>query len=108
MPHCVLSRLDSLVKSQARELSQLRQQIKESRRLGALHRRQLEELSQAFRELLQAEKVDRYMGEVVKEQLDKSLSILDRLEGRLDRGSCCRHQYCINCPPQTPFITLYY
>ncbi|CAI5667291.1 unnamed protein product [Oreochromis niloticus] len=78
--------LDSLVKSQARELSQLRQQIKESRRLGALHRRQLEELNQAFKELLQAEKVDCYMGEVVKEQLDKSLSILDRLEGRLDKG----------------------
>ncbi|XP_070706541.1 CDK5 regulatory subunit-associated protein 2 [Pempheris klunzingeri] len=80
------ARLDSLVQSQARELSQLRQQIKESRRLGALQRRQLEELSVAFKELLQASKVDYYMGEVVKEQLDKSLGILDRLEGRLDKG----------------------
>lgn len=85
------------MKSQARELSQLRQQIKESRRLGALHRRQLEELNQAFKELLQAEKVDCYMGEVVKEQLDKSLSILDRLEGRLDKGNCCRHRNCSSC-----------
>ncbi|XP_026211663.1 CDK5 regulatory subunit-associated protein 2 isoform X3 [Anabas testudineus] len=80
------ARLDSLVQSQARELSQLRQQIKESRRLGALHRRQLEQLSKAFKELLQASEVDYYMGEVVKEQLDKSLSLLDRLEGRLDKG----------------------
>uniref|UniRef100_UPI0037E92329 CDK5 regulatory subunit-associated protein 2 isoform X4 n=1 Tax=Semicossyphus pulcher TaxID=241346 RepID=UPI0037E92329 len=80
------ARLDSLVQSQARELSQLRQQIKESRRLGALQRRQLEELNKAFKELLQANKVDYYMGEVVKEQLDKSLGILDRLEGRLDKG----------------------
>ncbi|XP_069370322.1 CDK5 regulatory subunit-associated protein 2 isoform X7 [Paralichthys olivaceus] len=80
------ARLDSLVKSQARELSQLRQQIKESRGLGALQRRQLEELSNAFKELLQASKVDFYMGEVVKEQLDKSLNLLDRLEGRLDKG----------------------
>lgn len=80
-------RLDSLVQSQARELSQLRQQIKESRKLGALQRQQLEELNKAFKELLQANKVDCYMGEVVKEQLDKSLGILDRLEGRLDRGS---------------------
>ncbi|XP_018517871.1 CDK5 regulatory subunit-associated protein 2 isoform X1 [Lates calcarifer] len=80
------ARLDSLVQSQARELSQLRQQIKESRRLGALQRRQLEELSKAFKELLQASEVDYYMGEVVKEQLDKSLSLLDRLEGRLDKG----------------------
>ncbi|KAG7241200.1 hypothetical protein INR49_025943 [Caranx melampygus] len=80
------ARLDSLVQSQARELSQLRQQIKESRRLGALQRRQLEELNKAFKELLQASKVDYYMGEVVKEQLDKSLSLLDKLEGRLDKG----------------------
>lgn len=66
----------------------MRQQIKESRRLGVLQRQQLEELGRAFRELLQASQVDYYMGEVVKEQLDKSLSILDRLEGRLDKGSC--------------------
>lgn len=77
------------MQSQARELSQLRQQIKESRRLGALQRRQLEELRKAFRELLQASEVDYCMGETVKEQLDKSLNILDRLEGRLDKGSCC-------------------
>lgn len=89
MPSCSLHRLDSLVQSQARELSQLRQQIKESRRLGALQRQQLEELGKAFKELLQASEVDYYMGEAVKEQLDKSLGILDRLDGRLDKGSCC-------------------
>lgn len=77
------------MQSQARELSQLRQQIKESRRLGALHRQQLEELNKSFRELLQASKVDCYIGEVMKDQLDKSLGILDRLEGRLDKGSFC-------------------
>ncbi|KAM8871347.1 CDK5 regulatory subunit-associated protein 2 [Synchiropus picturatus] len=80
------ARLDSLVQSQARELSQLRQQIKESRRLGCLLRRQLPELSKAFQELLQACEVDCHMGEVVKGQLDKSMIILDRLEGRLDKG----------------------
>ncbi|XP_068608728.1 CDK5 regulatory subunit-associated protein 2 [Brachionichthys hirsutus] len=80
------ARLDSLVQSQARELSQLRQQIKDSRRLGALQRRQLEELSCVFKELLRGGQVDFHVGEVVKEQLDKSLGILDRLEGRLDKG----------------------
>ncbi|KAM7392630.1 hypothetical protein PAMA_007649 [Pampus argenteus] len=80
------ARLDSLVQSQAKELSQLRQQIKESRELGALQRRQLQELSKAFKELLQASETECYVGEVFKEQLDKSLSILDRLEGRLDKG----------------------
>ncbi|MEQ2165364.1 hypothetical protein GOODEAATRI_016071, partial [Goodea atripinnis] len=64
--------LDSLVKSQARELSQLRQQIKESRRLGALQRRQLEELNKAFKDLLHAGEVDCYMGEE-KNRLIQSL-----------------------------------
>ncbi|KAK2819336.1 hypothetical protein Q5P01_024897 [Channa striata] len=80
------ARLDSLVQSQARELSHLRQQIKESRRLGALQRRQLEQLNKSLNELLQASEVDCYMGEVVKKQLNKSLSLLDRLEGQLDKG----------------------
>lgn len=88
-----LDRLDSLVKSQARELSQLREQIKESRRLGVLQRRQLEELSKAFKDLLHSGEVDHYMGEVVKEQLNKSLNLLDKLDGRLDKGGhCC---YCL-------------
>ncbi|XP_061912810.1 CDK5 regulatory subunit-associated protein 2 isoform X1 [Entelurus aequoreus] len=78
--------LDSLVQSQARELSQLRQQIKDSRRQAALQRRQMGELSRALQEMLQASEVDCYMGEVVKGQLDKSLSILEGLEGRLDKG----------------------
>ena len=92
---CPPHRLDSLVQSQARELSQLRQQIKESRRLGALQRQQLDQLSKAFTELLQASEVDFYKGEAVKEQLEKSLSILDRLEGRLDKGSSLE-KYCLS------------
>eukprot|EP00063_Salmo_salar_P022730 XP_013997565.1 PREDICTED: myomegalin-like isoform X5 [Salmo salar] len=80
------ARIDSLVQSQARELSQLRRQIQESRGLGALHRMQLEKLSQAFEELLQASDVDYYVEEVFREQLDKSLGVLERLEGRLEKG----------------------
>lgn len=96
------------MQSQARELSQLRQRIKESRRLGALHRRQLEQLSKAFKELLQASEVDYYMGEVVKEQLDKSLSLLDRLEGRLDKGSYCPDGICFTFEKFVRIITALY
>ncbi|XP_046901597.1 CDK5 regulatory subunit-associated protein 2-like isoform X3 [Hypomesus transpacificus] len=80
------ARMDTLVQSQARELSQLRQQIQQSRGLGALQRHQLEELSRAFEELLQASDVDYYLGEVFREQLDKSLNIQESLEGRLEKG----------------------
>ncbi|KAJ3598439.1 hypothetical protein NHX12_001949 [Muraenolepis orangiensis] len=76
------ARIDSLVQSQARELSQLRQQIKETRGLGVSHRRQLQELSRAFQELLQASDVDLLRGDVLRAQLDKSLGILERLEER--------------------------
>ena len=88
LPFCLhaASRLDSLVQSQARELSALRQQIKERCGLGLSYRRQLEELSRAFQELLQASEVDLFQGDVLRGQLDKSLGILERLEGRLDRG----------------------
>ncbi|XP_037121008.1 CDK5 regulatory subunit-associated protein 2 isoform X3 [Syngnathus acus] len=82
--------LDSLVQSQARELSQLRQQLKESRRLAGLQRRQTAELRRAFQEMLRASPAEGYMNEVLKEQLDKSLRILDRLEGRLDKGETHR------------------
>ncbi|KPP78764.1 CDK5 regulatory subunit-associated protein 2-like [Scleropages formosus] len=78
------ARIDSLVQSQARELSQLRQQIKESRRLGSLQRWQLESLNKAFEELLQASDVDYNVGEVFRKQLDKSLTMLEQLEDRLE------------------------
>uniref|UniRef100_A0AAV2IRB1 Centrosomin N-terminal motif 1 domain-containing protein n=1 Tax=Knipowitschia caucasica TaxID=637954 RepID=A0AAV2IRB1_KNICA len=83
------ARLESLIQSQARELSQLRQEIKDSRRLGALQRQQLEDLGQAFSNLIQSAKLDSLMGEEVKKQLDRSIAIMDSLEGRLDRSQRC-------------------
>ncbi|XP_055010194.1 CDK5 regulatory subunit-associated protein 2 isoform X3 [Boleophthalmus pectinirostris] len=80
------ARLESLIQSQARELSQLRQEIKDSRRLGALQRQQLEDLGKAFSNLIQSAKLDNLMGEEVKKQLDRSIAIMDSLEGRLDRS----------------------
>lgn len=80
------ARLESLVQSQARELSQLRQEIRDSRRLGVLHRQQLEDLGRAFNNLMQSAKLDNFMGEEVKRQLDQSLAIVDRLEGRPHKG----------------------
>ncbi|KAK7896463.1 hypothetical protein WMY93_021788 [Mugilogobius chulae] len=83
------ARLESLIQSQARELSQLRQEIKDSRRLGALQRQQLEDLGKAFSNLIQSAQLDNLMGEEVKKQLDRSIAIMDSLEGRLDRSQHC-------------------
>lgn len=84
---CCFCRMDSLVQCQARELSQLRQQIRESRELGALQRLQLEGLGRAFEELLQAGDADHHKGDVIREQLDKSLTVLEKLEERLENGA---------------------
>ncbi|XP_072310730.1 CDK5 regulatory subunit-associated protein 2 [Eucyclogobius newberryi] len=80
------ARLESLIQSQARELSQLRQEIKDSRRLGALQRQQLEDLGKVFSNLIQSAKLDNLMSDEVKKQLGRSIAIMDSLEGRLDRS----------------------
>ncbi|XP_064420348.1 CDK5 regulatory subunit-associated protein 2 isoform X3 [Latimeria chalumnae] len=80
------TKYDSLVQSQARELSHFRQQIKESRSLCILHRKHLQEVTKAFEELLQASDVDYYVGESFREQLDQSVQLLEKLESKLDNG----------------------
>ncbi|XP_067825752.1 myomegalin-like isoform X3 [Heptranchias perlo] len=77
---------DSLVQSQARELSHLRQQIKESRNICTLHCQTLVDLTKAFEELLQASDVDYYVGEAFREQLNQSLQLVEKLENKFDGG----------------------
>ncbi|XP_030622929.1 CDK5 regulatory subunit-associated protein 2 [Chanos chanos] len=69
------SRIESLVQSQARELCELREQIRVSRGLGVEQRRQLLELRGALEELLQPG-----LDSQLKDQLDRSLGLLDKLE----------------------------
>ncbi|XP_041100170.1 CDK5 regulatory subunit-associated protein 2-like, partial [Polyodon spathula] len=85
-PRAHSQRFDSLVQSQARELSQLRQKMKDSRSLGMLHHHQLEDLNKSFEELLQASDVDYYVGKAFRGQLDKSLLVLGKLEDQLECG----------------------
>ncbi|TRY95004.1 hypothetical protein DNTS_004666 [Danionella cerebrum] len=67
------SRVESLVQSQARELSELREQIRVSRGFGLEQRKLLLELRGALEELLQPDAQ-------LQEQLDRSLSLLETLE----------------------------
>ncbi|XP_067868677.1 CDK5 regulatory subunit-associated protein 2 isoform X2 [Heterodontus francisci] len=75
---------DSLVQSQARELSRLRQQIKESHGICTLHHQTLVDLTKAFEELLQASDVDYYVGEVFRDQLNQNLQLVEKLEDKFD------------------------
>ncbi|XP_051534202.1 CDK5 regulatory subunit-associated protein 2-like isoform X2 [Myxocyprinus asiaticus] len=74
------SRIESLVQSQARELCELREQIRVSRGLGIEQRKQLLELRGALEELLQPSEMHSVQGTQIKEQLDRSLGLLEKLE----------------------------
>ncbi|XP_067233045.1 myomegalin-like isoform X4 [Chanodichthys erythropterus] len=77
------SRIESLVQSQARELCELREQIRVSRGLGVEQRKQLLELRGALEELLQPNEMHQSISAQsiqLKEQLDRSLGLLEKLE----------------------------
>ncbi|XP_016146456.1 myomegalin-like [Sinocyclocheilus grahami] len=81
------SRIESLVQSQARELCELREQIRVSRGLGVEQRKQFLELRRALEELLQPDNMYSAQGTQLREQLDHSLSLLERLEQVSTGGS---------------------
>ncbi|XP_043085814.1 LOW QUALITY PROTEIN: CDK5 regulatory subunit-associated protein 2 [Puntigrus tetrazona] len=81
------SRIESLVQSQARELCELREQIRVSRGLGVGQRKQLLELRRALEELLQPDNMHSTQGTQLREQLDHSLSLLEKLEQVSTGGS---------------------
>ncbi|XP_069465990.1 CDK5 regulatory subunit-associated protein 2 isoform X2 [Ambystoma mexicanum] len=80
------SRYDSLVQSQARELSFQRQQIRDGHNMAMVYHDHLVNLIKAFEELLQASDVDYYVAEGFREQLNQSMQLLQTLEEKLCYG----------------------
>nr|XP_033817037.1 CDK5 regulatory subunit-associated protein 2-like isoform X2 [Geotrypetes seraphini] len=78
-----LSRYDSLMQSQAQEISFQRQQMKESFRICMMYHEHLKNLIKAFEELLQANDIDYCVAEGFYEQLNQSLHMLSTLEEKL-------------------------
>ncbi|ELW57420.1 CDK5 regulatory subunit-associated protein 2 [Tupaia chinensis] len=74
------SRYDSLVQSQARELSLQRQQIKDSHDICVIYRQHVNTMIKAFKELLQASDVDYCVAEGFQEQLHQCAELLEKLE----------------------------
>ncbi|XP_019396200.1 PREDICTED: CDK5 regulatory subunit-associated protein 2 isoform X1 [Crocodylus porosus] len=80
------SNYDSLVHSQARELSFQRQQIKEIHSISVTYYQHLTSLIKAFEELLQASDVDYYVAEGFREQLNQSVQLFEKLEKKFLYG----------------------
>ncbi|KAM6170018.1 LOW QUALITY PROTEIN: CDK5 regulatory subunit-associated protein 2 [Rhynchocyon petersi] len=81
------SRYNSLVQSQARELSLQRQLIKDSHGICVIYRQHMNTLIKAFEELLQASDVDCYLAEGFQEQLTQCAKLLKTLEKLFLNGS---------------------
>ncbi|XP_034871846.1 CDK5 regulatory subunit-associated protein 2 isoform X6 [Mirounga leonina] len=71
---------DSLVQSQARELSLQRQQIKDSHGICVVYRQHMNAMIKAFEQLLQASDVDHYVAKGFQEQLNQCAGLLEKLE----------------------------
>uniref|UniRef100_A0A2K6LKW4 CDK5 regulatory subunit-associated protein 2 n=1 Tax=Rhinopithecus bieti TaxID=61621 RepID=A0A2K6LKW4_RHIBE len=74
------SRYNSLVQSQARELSLQRQQIKDGHGICVISRQHMNTMIKAFEELLQASDVDYCVAEGFREQLNQCAELLEKLE----------------------------
>ncbi|KFP65310.1 CDK5 regulatory subunit-associated protein 2, partial [Cariama cristata] len=80
------SKYDSLVHSQAQELSLQYQQIKEIHSGCLAYHQHLTSLIKAFEELLQASDVDYYVAEGFREQLNQSVLLFEKLERKFLYG----------------------
>ncbi|XP_018608939.2 myomegalin-like isoform X2 [Scleropages formosus] len=72
-------KFDTLIQAQARELSHLRQRMREGRGICHALQRHLGDTTKAFEELLRANDVDYYMGQSFRQQLAQSHALAERV-----------------------------
>nr|XP_044994581.1 myomegalin-like isoform X5 [Jaculus jaculus] len=74
---------DSLIQDQARELSYLRQKIREGRGICYLLTQHAKDTVKSFEDLLRSNDIDYYLGQSFREQLAQGGQLTDRLTSRL-------------------------
>ncbi|MBN3302301.1 MYOME protein, partial [Amia calva] len=85
---------DSLIQAQARELSHLRQKMREGRGVCHILFQHLGDTTKSFEELLRANDIDYYMGQSFREQLAQSTALADRVNTKLS-GRESLFNYCM-------------
>ncbi|XP_062843529.1 myomegalin-like isoform X2 [Trichomycterus rosablanca] len=70
---------NTLIQAQARELSHLRQRMREGRGICHILTQHLGDTTKAFEELLRANDIDYYMGQSFREQLSQNSSLAQRI-----------------------------
>ncbi|KAM9130612.1 myomegalin isoform 5-T5 [Pangshura tecta] len=74
---------DSLIQAQARELSHLRQKMREGRSMCHLLNQHLRDTVKSFEELLRGTDIDYYMGQSFREHLAQGGQLAERLSSKL-------------------------
>ncbi|XP_067218169.1 myomegalin-like isoform X2 [Chanodichthys erythropterus] len=74
---------NTLIQAQARELSHLRQKMREGRGICHILTQHLSDTTKAFEELLRANDIDYYMGQSFREQLSQSSSLAQRVSSKI-------------------------
>ncbi|XP_039111580.1 myomegalin-like isoform X3 [Hyaena hyaena] len=74
---------DSLIQDQARELSYLRQKIREGRGICYLLTQHTKDTVKSFEDLLRSNDIDYYLGQSFREQLAQGSQLMERLTSKL-------------------------
>ncbi|XP_019357505.1 PREDICTED: myomegalin-like isoform X6 [Gavialis gangeticus] len=74
---------DSLIQAQARELSHLRQKLREGRGVSHTLTQHLKDTTKSFEELLRGTDIDYYMGQSFREHLAQGSQLAERLSSKL-------------------------
>ena len=77
------SKFDTLIQTQARELSHLRQRLREGRGVCSILTQHLVDTTKAFEELLRANDIDYYMGQSFREQLAQGSALAQRVGAKI-------------------------
>ncbi|KAJ8409485.1 hypothetical protein AAFF_G00228860 [Aldrovandia affinis] len=83
---------DTLIQAQARELSHLRQALREGRGICHILSQHLGDTTKAFEELLRANDVDYYMGQSFRQQLAQSGALAERIGAKISGRDRSDHQ----------------
>ncbi|XP_044056839.1 myomegalin isoform X2 [Siniperca chuatsi] len=76
-------KFDTLIQAQARELSHLRQRLREGRGVCSILTQHLGDTTKAFEELLRANDIDYYMGQSFRDQLAQSSALAQRVSAKI-------------------------
>uniref|UniRef100_A0A3B4VGT4 Uncharacterized protein n=1 Tax=Seriola dumerili TaxID=41447 RepID=A0A3B4VGT4_SERDU len=76
-------KFDTLIQAQARELSHLRQRLREGRGVCNILTQHLGDTTKAFEELLRANDIDYYMGQSFRDQLAQSSALAQRVSAKI-------------------------